>query len=95
MVKTNSWGRKIKDIISVTFKKDEEDLKSFLNEQPNPADYIKMLIAKDMKNINFCIKHQIVSKEEVEHSITEKKQDIEMKLSDESMKKIMLLMDDE
>lgn len=95
MVKTNSWGRKIKDIISVTFKKDEEDLKTFLNEQPNPADYIKMLIAKDMKNVNFCIQPKITSKEEVEHSTSEKKQDVEMKLSDESMKKIMSLMDDE
>lgn len=95
MVKTNSWGRKIKDIISVTFKKDEEDLKAYLNEQPNPADYIKMLIAKDMKNINFCIQPQIIDKDEVTHSTTENKQDIDMKLSDESLKKIMSLMDDE
>lgn len=50
MVQVNSWGRKIKDIFSVTFKKDEEHIKLYLNEQAAPAAYIKELILKDMGN---------------------------------------------
>ncbi|HSQ88706.1 hypothetical protein [Romboutsia sp.] len=49
-MKVNSWGRKIKDIISLTFKKDEEDIKLFLNEQSAPAAYIKELVRREMLN---------------------------------------------
>lgn len=95
MAQTNSWGRKIKDVISVTFKRDEEDLKSFLNEQPNPADYLKMLIAKDMKNITFSIPPQGTVNEvkvEVKEESNEKPK---LELSESSKKKLMALMDDD
>ncbi|MGL5652132.1 MAG: hypothetical protein ACRDDE_10265 [Paraclostridium sp.] len=95
MAQTNSWGRKIKDVISVTFKRDEEDLKAFLNEQPNPADYLKMLIAKDMKNITFSIPPQGTVNEvkvEVKEESNEKPK---LELSESSKKKLMALMDDD
>ena len=34
---TNSFGRKIKNVFSLTFKKDEEKIKLFLNEQVCPS----------------------------------------------------------
>ena len=45
---TNSFGRKIKNVFSLTFKKDEEKIKLFLNEQVCPSAYIKDLIVQDM-----------------------------------------------
>lgn len=52
----NSFGRKIKDSFSVTFKKDEDIIKNWLNEQISPTSYIKQLILDDIKrkenNIN-------------------------------------------
>lgn len=55
MERVNSWGREIKDKFSLSFKKDEEDIKLFLNEQPSPVEYLKVLVRKDMllsKDIN-------------------------------------------
>ena len=52
----NSFGRKIKNNFSVTFKKDEEAIKLHLNEQISPAAYIKRLILEDMKkNSNIVV----------------------------------------
>ena len=45
---TNSFGRKIKNNFSLTFKKDEEKIKLFLNEQVCPSAYLKQLIMEDM-----------------------------------------------
>lgn len=95
MVQTNSWGRKIKDVISVTFKRDEDNLKAFLNEQPNPADYLKMLVAKDMKNIKCSIPEQVTSE-----VIVEDKDDLNQKseidlLSNDAKEKLLSLMDDD
>lgn len=99
MVQTNSWGRKIKDAISVTFKKDEADIKAFLNEQPSPADYIKMLVIKDMKNINFSIPPQASSlaEEHEEVKLTEEttKENNLPQMSDEVRKKLLDFMDDD
>ena len=47
---TNSFGRKIKNTFSLTFKKDEEKIKLFLNEQVCPSAYLKQLIMEDMLN---------------------------------------------
>lgn len=93
MEQTNSWGRKIKNIISVTFKKDEDDLKLFVNEQPNPADYLKMLIAKDMKNINFSIPPQITVKDQ-EISSDEHSKDIQPEISDSAKERLLKIMED-
>jgi len=49
MERVNSWGREIKEKFSVSFKKDEEDIKLFLNEQPSPVEYLKVLVRKDME----------------------------------------------
>lgn len=49
MTEINSFGRKIKDCFSVTFKKDEDMIKLWLNEQVSPVSYIKQLILNDMK----------------------------------------------
>lgn len=48
----NSFGRKIKDNFSLTFKKDEEAIKLFLNEQVAPTAYLKKLILEDMVKSN-------------------------------------------
>ncbi len=45
----NSFGRKIKNNFSITFKKDEEAIKLYLNEQISPSAYIKRLILEDMR----------------------------------------------
>lgn len=50
MTQINSFGRKIKDCFSVTFKKDEDMIKIWLNEQVSPVSYIKQLILNDMKS---------------------------------------------
>lgn len=94
MEQTNSWGRKIKDVISVTFKKNEDDLKFFLNEQPNPADYLKMLIAKDMKNINFSVPPQITVKEIAVKEQKECSENSQPELSEDAKKKLMKIMED-
>lgn len=94
MAQINSWGRKIKDVISVTFKRDEEDLKAFLNEQPNPADYLKMLIAKDMKNITFSIPPQITVNEVEIKEEKESSEESQLELSEDAKKKLMELMND-
>lgn len=98
MVQTNSWGRKIKDVISVTFKKDEADIKAFLNEQPSPADYIKMLVIKDMKNINFYIPPQVSSLSEEHKEVKLTEESIEennlSQMSDEAKNKLFKFMDD-
>lgn len=49
MTEINSFGRKIKDCFSVTFKKDEDLIKLWLNEQVSPVSYIKQLILNDMQ----------------------------------------------
>lgn len=49
MTEMNSFGRKIKDCFSVTFKKDEDLIKLWLNEQVSPVSYIKQLILNDMQ----------------------------------------------
>ena len=102
MEQTNSWGRKIKDVISVTFKKDELDIKAFLNEQPSPTDYIKMLVIKDMKNIDFSIPPQAPAQASSELYDNEEKavkeeneSDIIDNLSEDARKKMMAIMDDD
>lgn len=95
MVQTNSWGRKIKDVISVTFKKDEDNLKAFLNEQPNPADYLKMLVAKDMKNIKFSIPKQVTSEVMVEDKDELNQKSKLDSLSNDAKEKLLSLMGDD
>lgn len=62
----NSFGRKIKNNFSVTFKKDEEKLKLWVNEQVVPAAYIKQLILDDMnkKENHVTVKNEIENKTE-------------------------------
>ena len=49
MEQVNSWGRKLKNQISVTFKSDEEMIKKYINEKLDPSAYIKELLLKDMQ----------------------------------------------
>ncbi|UWD55004.1 hypothetical protein [Intestinibacter sp.] len=90
MERVNSWGREIKEKFSVSFKKDEEDIKLFLNEQPSPVEYLKVLVRKDMgmfsKNIN-PIKPIENNIEDIEN-----KEDTDMKISDETKEKIIQML---
>ena len=104
MAKTNSWGRKYKDIFSVTFKKDEDALKAFLNEQPNPVDYLKMLASKDMNNIAFSMPPQNIindnqSKQEQTQDKTDTdsstEEDSQLELSEQAKSKLFKLMEED
>ena len=90
MERVNSWGREIKEKFSVSFKKDEEDIKLFLNEQPSPVEYLKVLVRKDMwmfsKNIN-PIKPIENNIEDIEN-----KEDTDMKISDETKEKLIQML---
>ena len=90
MERVNSWGREIKEKYSVSFKKDEEDIKLFLNEQPSPVEYLKVLVRKDMgmfsKNIN-PIKPIENNIEDIEN-----KEDTDMKISDETKEKLIQML---
>lgn len=97
MERVNSWGREIKEKFSVSFKKDEEDIKLFLNEQPSPVEYLKVLVRKDMgmfsKNIN-PIKPIENNIEDIENNIEdiENKEDTDMKISDETKEKLIQML---
>lgn len=88
MERVNSWGREIKDKFSVSFKKDEEDIKLFLNEQPSPVEYLKVLVRKDMGIFN---KSKLV--EPFENNVEDKK-DTDIELSDEAKQKLMQMLED-
>lgn len=97
MERVNSWGREIKDKFSVSFKKDEEDLKLFLNEQPSPVEYLKVLVRKDMagmKDINIAkpmesINSKVSNTTKVEDNI----QDSEPELNSKAIERLMQMMD--
>lgn len=94
MERVNSWGREIKDKFSVSFKKDEEDLKLFLNEQPSPVEYLKVLVRKDMasmKDINIAKPMESINSNtpKVEDNI----QDSEPELNPKAIERLMQMMD--
>ncbi len=69
MERVNSWGREIKEKFSVSFKKDEEDIKLFLNEQPSPVEYLKVLVRKDMAGIKIGTNEVIQQNEPVTENL--------------------------
>ena len=74
MERVNSWGRDIKEKFSVSFKKDEEDIKLFLNEQPSPVEYLKVLVRKDMLKDD----NNLNNKDNIENKNIEKENNIEI-----------------
>lgn len=47
MDKVNRWGRKYKEKIQISFKKDQKYICDFLNDQPDILAYIKNLVLED------------------------------------------------
>lgn len=91
MERVNSWGREIKDKFSLSFKKDEEDIKLFLNEQPSPVEYLKVLVRKDMllsKDVNNTDKNTHKETNTIDLS-NEKKLEQSVEINDAAKKKIL------
>jgi hypothetical protein len=76
----NSFGRKIKNNFSITFKKDEEAIKMHLNEQISPSAYIKRLILEDMRKGTGIVdnKTNIISSNKEEESFDIKSFDFDL-----------------
>jgi hypothetical protein len=76
----NSFGRKIKNNFSITFKKDEEAIKMHLNEQISQSAYIKRLILEDMRKGTDIVdnKTNIISSNKEEESFDIKSFDFDL-----------------
>lgn len=97
MERINSWGREIKDKFSLSFKKDEEDIKLFLNEQPSPVEYLKVLVRKDMllsKDVNNTDKNIYKETNTIDLS-NEKKLEQSVEINDAAKKKILGVLGEE
>lgn len=101
MERVNSWGREIKDKFSVSFKKDEDDLKLFLNEQPSPVEYLKVLARKDMmerKSNTVSMDHTPKEQPTITHTIiTETSQQTNIEepvINDEAKAQLLKILND-
>lgn len=89
MERVNSWGREIKEKFSVSFKKDEEDIKLFLNEQPSPVEYLKVLVRKDMAGIKMSTNKVIQQNEPVNEKLNNRIDESEPNIGNEEKQKML------